>query len=125
MCESSQPSSPSQPSSIKQTTSNIPDWAIPYATRNLGKAEALTDINQNPYQTYAGNRVADFNPLQNQAFTNVAGMTTNAGTGNAMNQTQDAYNRSANAGAYNAQNFGNQYGSGATVSKHGAWVFGD
>jgi len=109
MCESA---APTQPTSVSQTTSNIPDWAIPYATRNLGKAEALTDINQNPYQTFQGNRVADFNPLQNQAFTNVAGMQTNAGTGNAMNQTQDAYNRSANAGQYNAQNFGNQYGSG-------------
>jgi len=116
MCESS---APSQPSSTSQTTSNIPDWAIPYATRNLGKAENLTDIKQNPYQTYAGNRVADFNPLQNQAFTNVAGMTTNAGTGNAMNQTQDAYNRSANAGAYNAQNFGNQYGSGPQFQNMG------
>ena len=119
MCGSSQPSSPSQPTNTSQTTSNIPDWAIPYATRNLGKAEALTDINQNPYQTYAGNRVADFNPLQNQAFSNVAGMTTNTGTSNAMNQTQDAYDRSANAGAYNAQNFGNQYGSGPQFQNMG------
>jgi hypothetical protein len=110
---------PSQPSSTSTTTSNIPDWAIPYATRNLGKAEALTDINQNPYQTYQGNRVSDFNPLQKQAFTNVAGMTSNAGTSNAMNQTQDAYNRSANAGPYNAQNFGNQYGSGPQFQNMG------
>ena len=105
-------SSSAQPTSTSTTTSNIPDWAIPYATRNLGKAEALTDINQNPYQTFQGNRVADFSPLQQQAFTNVAGMQTNAGTGNAMNQTQDAYNRSANTGPYNATYFGNQYGSG-------------
>jgi len=113
------PSQPSQPSSVSQTTSNIPPELMPYTTRNLGKAEALTDINQNPYQTYQGNRVADFNPLQNQAFTNVAGMTTNTGTGNAMNQTQDAYNRSANAGPYNAQNFGNQYGSGPQFQNMG------
>lgn len=112
-------SAPAQPSNVSQTTSNIPDWAIPYATKLLGKAEATTDINQNPYQTYAGNRVADFNPLQNQAFSNVAGMTTNAGTGNAMNQTQDAYNRSANAGPYNAQNFGNQYGQGPQFQNMG------
>jgi hypothetical protein len=63
-----------QPTNTSTTTSNIPDWAIPYATRSLGKTEALTDINQNPYQTYQGNRVADFNPLQNQAFSNVSGM---------------------------------------------------
>ena len=107
------------PTNTSQTTSNIPDWAIPYATKVLGNAQNLTDINQNPYQTYQGNRVADFNPLQNQAFSNVAGMTTNAGTGNAMNQTQDAYNRSANAGPYNAQNFGNQYGSGPQFQNMG------
>jgi len=110
---------PAQATSTSQTTSNIPDWAIPYATKLLGNAEALTDAPTNPYQTYAGNRVADFNPLQNQAFSNVAGMTTNAGTGNAMNQTQDAYNQSANAGPYNAQNFGNQYGSGPQFQNMG------
>jgi hypothetical protein len=113
------PSPSPAPSSTSQTTSNIPDWAIPYATKVLGNAQNLTDINQNPYQQYQGNRVADFNPLQNQSFNNIAGMTTNAGTGNAMNQTQDAYNRSANAGAYNAQNFGNQYGSGPQFQNMG------
>ena len=119
MCSSQQPQQQQQPTNTSQTTSNIPDWAIPSATKNLGRAEALTDINQNPYQTYQGNRVADFNPLQNQAFTNVAGMTTNTGTGNAMNQTQDTYNRSANAAPYNAQNFGNQYGSGPQFQNMG------
>jgi len=108
-----------QPTNTSQTTSNIPDWAIPYATRNLGNAEDLTNINKNPYQTYKGERVAGFNPLQQQAFANVAGMQSNAGTGNAMNQTQDAYNRSANAGQYNAQNFGNQYGSGPQFQNYG------
>ena len=46
-------------------------------------------------------------------------MTPNAGTGNAMNQTQDAYNQSANAGPYNAQNFGNQYGRGPQFQNMG------
>ena len=108
-----------QPSSQTVSQTNIPPELMPYATKVLGNAQNLTDINQNPYQTYQGNRVADFNPLQNQAFSNVAGMTTNAGTGNAMNQTQDAYNRSANAGQYNAQNFGNQYGSGPQFQNMG------
>jgi hypothetical protein len=112
-------SQPAQPSSQTVSQTNIPPELMPYATENLGRAAALTDINQNPYQQYQGNRVADFNPLQTQAFSNVAGMTTNAGTGNAMNQTQDAYNRSANAGAYNAQNFGNQYGSGPQFQNMG------
>ena len=109
----------SAPSSQTVSQTNIPPELMPYATKVLGKAEALTDINQNPYQQYQGNRVADFNPLQTQAFSNIAGMTANAGTGNAMNQTQDAYNRSANAGPYNAQNFGNQYGSGPQFQNMG------
>jgi hypothetical protein len=34
----------------------------------LGKSEALTDINQNPYQNYGGQRIAEFNPTQQNAF---------------------------------------------------------
>ena len=55
---------------ITQTT--IPDWAKPYATRVLGEAEKLTY--GQPYQEYGGQRMAGFNPLQNQAFQNVANM---------------------------------------------------
>jgi hypothetical protein len=40
----------------------------------LGQTEALTDINQNPYQTYGGERIAGFNPTQQQAFQNVQNM---------------------------------------------------
>lgn len=100
-------SAPSQPSSTSTTTSNIPDWAIPYATKNLGKAEALTDINANPYQTYQGNRVADFSNLQKQAQGDIAGMTANVGVGDAMNQTQDMYNRFATEGASSGPQFQN------------------
>jgi hypothetical protein len=62
-------SAPTQ-QTITQTT--IPDWAKPYATRVLGEAEKLTY--GQPYQEYGGQRMAGFNPLQNQAFENVAGM---------------------------------------------------
>jgi hypothetical protein len=47
---------------------------MPYAMSTLGKAEALTDINQNPYVSYAGQRVAGFTPMQQQAQQNMAGM---------------------------------------------------
>ena len=50
----------------KQTTIvDLPEWAKPYAKESLGKASALT---ASPYQTYGGERVAQFNPLQKQAF---------------------------------------------------------
>ncbi len=48
--------------------SDLPEWAKPYAKETLGKAQAVTDINQNPYQTYGGERIAGFTPLQQQAF---------------------------------------------------------
>ena len=47
---------------------DLPEWAKPYAKESLGKASAITDIDKNPYQTYAGSRQAGFDPLQTQAF---------------------------------------------------------
>ena len=58
------------------TNTSIPEYARPYVENMLGKAEALTDINQNPYQTYGGERIAGFNPTQQQAFQNVQNMQT-------------------------------------------------
>jgi hypothetical protein len=48
----------------------------PYATQLLGQGQALTDLSQNPYQPYGGQQIAGFNPLQQQGFQNIAGMTT-------------------------------------------------
>jgi hypothetical protein len=42
----------------------------------LGKSEALTDIEKNPYQAYGGQRISEFAPLQKQAFENVANQQT-------------------------------------------------
>lgn len=59
---------------VQQTVyqTNIPEFMQPYASRMLGKAEALTDLSQNPYQPYEGQQVAGFNPLQTQAFQSLA-----------------------------------------------------
>jgi hypothetical protein len=57
---------------------------MPYATQNLAKAQALTDINQNPYQQYQGDRIAGFNPLQTQAMSNVANMQVSPALGAGM-----------------------------------------
>ena len=55
---------------IEQTS--IPAYARPYVERMLGKSEAVTDINANPYQAYGGQRLQGFNPMQEQAFQNYA-----------------------------------------------------
>jgi hypothetical protein len=70
--------SPSAPTPSSSTAvQDLPDWAKGYAKDTLAKTAALTDISKNPYQTYGGERVAGFQPLQQQAFTSAAGM--NAG----------------------------------------------
>lgn len=47
------------------TITDIPDWVKPYAKESLGKASALS---ASPYQAYGGERIAQFTPLQKQAF---------------------------------------------------------
>jgi hypothetical protein len=64
------------PASQTVTQTAIPEYARPYVESMLGKSEALTDINQNPYQTYQGQRIAGFNPVQERAFENVQNMQT-------------------------------------------------
>ena len=64
---------PSTPETQTQI-SELPAWARGYAKDTLAKASALTDINKNPYQQYGGQRIAGFQPLQEQAFKTVGGM---------------------------------------------------
>jgi hypothetical protein len=54
-----------EPTQTQITTTSIPDYAKPYVEKMLGKAEALTAT---PYQTFPGQRTADFTGLQQQAF---------------------------------------------------------
>ena len=73
------------PSSQTVTNTTIPEYARPYVETMLGKTEALTDINQNPYKTYGGQRIAEFSPIQQQAFSNVGNMQTAPQLGQATN----------------------------------------
>jgi hypothetical protein len=70
----------STPSSTT-TTAELPEWARNYAKDTLGKASALTDVNQNPYQAYGADRIAGFSPMQQQAQAGAAGMQTSGATG--------------------------------------------
>jgi hypothetical protein len=63
------------PSSQTVTNTSIPEYARPYVERMLGKTEAITDINQNPYQAYGGQRIQGFNEKQEDAFANVFSQT--------------------------------------------------
>jgi hypothetical protein len=56
----------------------------------LGQTAALTDINQNPYQSYGGQRVAGFTPLQSQAMENIGNMQIAPQLGQATTMAGDA-----------------------------------
>ena len=58
------------------TQTSIPDYAKPYVEDLLGNAQGLTDINQNPYMQYMGDRTAQFTPLQQQSYQNAGLMQT-------------------------------------------------
>jgi hypothetical protein len=73
------------PSTQTVTQTSIPEYARPYVERMLGKSEALTDIDQNPYQQYGGERIAGFNPNQQAAFANVMSQTPASQLGGATN----------------------------------------
>lgn len=68
MCGSSQPAAPT---STTSTQTSIPEYARPYVEKMLGQTEALSAT---PYQTYDRERVAGFNPMQQQAFQGAQGM---------------------------------------------------
>ena len=65
-----------QISQISQTQTTIPDYAKPFVENLLGDAQALTDTSANPYMQYMGDRVAQFNPLQQQSYENAGLMQT-------------------------------------------------
>jgi hypothetical protein len=65
-----------QESSQTISQTSIPDYAKPFVEDLLGKAQYFTDTEQNPYMQYQGDRVAQFNPLQQQAYTNAGLMQT-------------------------------------------------
>jgi hypothetical protein len=68
-------SQPANTTSTTTQTAELPEWARGYAKETLAKGQALTDVNQNPYQQYTQPRIAGFSPMQQQAMQGAAGMT--------------------------------------------------
>lgn len=95
----------SSPSPVQTTTNYnaVSNYAAPYVEGMLGKTQALVD---QPYQTYGGQRTAEFTGLNNQAFNAARGLGT-------AQQTTDASNMAAQAGlgALNTQYQGGMYGN--------------
>jgi hypothetical protein len=72
---------------------DLPDWAKPYAQEVLGMGKALGPATYDasgklvsgvPYEAYQGERIAQFTPLQQQAFQGAGAMAPSAATGEAV-----------------------------------------
>jgi hypothetical protein len=118
---------PSAPTNQNVTTTSIPEYARPYVEKSLGQAAALTDISQNPYQPYQGQRTAAFTPMQAQAMQNVSGMQTSGQLTDASNLAYTAGQQGlgAQGAAQQLQNTALGYGQagagyGAAASQFGA-----
>ena len=108
----------SAPSSQRVEQTSIPSYAQPYVENMLGQTAALTDINQNPYQQYSGQRLAGFTPLQSQAFERIANQQVAPQIGQATTQAQGI---APTALGYGAQGVGiGQLGIGASQQGFGA-----
>jgi hypothetical protein len=87
------------------TYTNIVGFApeiAPYAQTLLGKTQALTD---SPYQTYNQERIAQFNPLQQQSFTGAGKLGPSSASLNAASGLQN-YSQQAAGTKYGPSNYG-------------------
>jgi hypothetical protein len=75
----------SAPTNQNITTTSIPEYIRPYVEKTVGRAYDLTDVNENPFQAYGGQRNAAFTPMQAQAMQDVANMQTSGQLESATN----------------------------------------
>ena len=118
----------SSPAPSQQTVNNtsIPDYAQPYVENMLGQTAALTDINQNPYQSYDGQRIAGFTPQQAEAFDRVSNQQVSGQIGEGSNLASAAgmgmLGTTGQAGQYGQ--IGNAYGNMAASMAPQAQQYG-
>jgi hypothetical protein len=98
-------SSGSAPTSQNITQTTIPEYARPYVESMLGKNAALID---QPYQTYSGQRIAGFDPMQLQAQQSAANLGPSRQLGTATQMAGLAGLRAGNM-QYDPTTFGNQF----------------
>ena len=82
------------------------------AKESLGKARALTDTTANPYKSYTGQRIAEFDPLQNKFFSGVEGLKPSGNFGAATDIAGEASKRALGMSydPYKTGGFGAQAG---------------
>ena len=103
----------SSPGPTTQTsyTASVQPELMPYATDIAAKAQNLANANYTPYQ---GQRIADFNPNQQQVFKETMGMQTPGQFGQATNMA----GMSGIGGLMAGQNFANQATDPSATAKY-------
>lgn len=91
----------------------LSEWAGPYVTSMLGKAQALSEM---PYQTYQGPLTAGASPLQMQAFTQAGGLGTPSDVTGAAS-TLASLASGTGQEAYTPGTFGNQFKQPASFTE--------
>ena len=87
-------------------TQGLADFAAPYITGYLGKAQALSD---SPYQVYQGPLTAGQSNLQNTAFTGLGSLTVPASIGGAATTAGNIATQAGALPAYSPTSFTNQF----------------
>ena len=95
-------------SSTQTQTTDLPDWAKPYAKDILYQGSLVTDINKNPYKPYGGERTAQFTDLQNKAMGAAKTMGPSSQLGTATTLAGDVGTRAMGTN-YQAGQFANQF----------------
>lgn len=92
-----------QPTQQNVYSSNIPKELMPYAMNMMGRVQALTDINQNPWQQYQGPRFANINPLQQQYMQGIGQLTPGPESQQGADMARQAGLASMNMGRFGQQ----------------------
>tara|TARA_R110000868_G_scaffold41460_4_gene141738 strand:- start:330 stop:2036 length:1707 start_codon:yes stop_codon:yes gene_type:complete len=104
---------PASVTTYGETTSNVPAWYSDYTQGLISRANSIA---AEPYQPYSQARIAGFDPLQNQAYTNTANLSGqyqplmdmsksaiyNAGAGSSLNTAQPYINQALQYNPYTA-----------------------
>jgi len=92
------------PTQTNYSIISIPDFAKSYVQYMLGQASEVADVNK-PYMQYMGDKVAQFTPLQQQAFTGAQNMQVAPQIQQASDLTGLASQAAMNYGNYNPAAF--------------------
>ena len=84
-------------------TQGLADWAAPYITNYLGKAQSLAET---PYEAYKGPLTAGTSDLQNKAFQGIANLTFPSNYGQSFSSTGAYQAPAMNMDAYKTQPIG-------------------